>query len=197
MLRHKKYTRGLTAIEMIVAVSVVALIMVAVSDSAISLYRAQGTGIGAVAQVASARRVGQLMTADLRQAAYGDNGSAFILSMSPYGITFFSNNGASGSAWRIEYSITGTTLKRSYTVPGTPATYLGTPSVSSIATNVQNLADSVPVFRYYDAAGVEITDMNRVADVRSVMVSVKTLGSGRNTPFTFSSTVTLRNVRDQ
>lgn len=197
MLHHKKYPRGLTAIEMIVAVSVVAVVMVAVSDSALSLYRAQGTGIGAVAQVASARRASQLMLADLRQASYGDNGSPFVISMSPYGMTFFTESGGSGSALRIEYSMTGTTLNRSYTLPGSPATYGGTPSVSSIATNVQNLADSVPIFRYYDSGGVEILDMNRIADVRRVMVSVKTLGSTKNTPFTFSSSVTLRNVRDQ
>lgn len=197
MLHHKKYVRGLTAIEMIVAVSVVAVIMVAVSDSAISLYRAQGTGVGAVAQVASARRASQLMIADFRQTSYGDNGSSFISSMGPYGITFFTENGGSGTALRIEYSITGSTLKRSYTIPGSPAMYAGAPSVSSIATNVQNLTESLPLFRYYDAAGTEIVDMNRVADVRKIALSVKTQSLVRNTPFTFSSVVTLRNLRDQ
>ncbi|TAJ13869.1 prepilin-type N-terminal cleavage/methylation domain-containing protein, partial [Patescibacteria group bacterium] len=76
--------RGMTLIEVVVAIGMITLVMVAVSDSAISLYRANTLGVGSMNQISQGRRAAQLITTDIRQTNIGSNGANAISTMSPY-----------------------------------------------------------------------------------------------------------------
>ena len=78
---------------------------------------------------------------------------------------------------------------------GTPPTYSGTPVSESLATYMNNSANSISLFRYYDRDGIEVTDMNRVKDVASILVSIDVLATGMTTPFILTATTTLRNLK--
>lgn len=187
----------MTLIEVVVAIGMITLVMVAVSDSAISLYRANTLGVGSMNQISQGRRAAQLITTDIRQTNIGSNGANAISTMSPYGITFYSDIPNGYGSQKITYAINGTTLTRSVTQPGTPATYSSAPSVSTASEFVKNVTDNVPLFRFYDYVGNEIVDMNQTSGVRVIEVALRTQGSVGNNPFTLTSRVTLRNLRTQ
>lgn len=196
MLRHKKNTeKAMSLIEVLVTLAVVSLIMVSASNSVLALYKTNSTGTRALTQISSARSALATLTADLRSTAYGNDGSYPIVSMSASSLTFFSNIPNGTGATRFQYQINGTTLSRSQVSPGTPPTYSGTPVSESLATYMHNSVDFVSLFRYYDSAGIEITDMTRVTAVSSVLVSIDVLAPGMTTPRILTATTTLRNLK--
>ena len=196
MLRHKNNTaRAMSLIEVLVTLAVVSLIMVSASNSVLALYKTNNTGTRALTQISSARSALTTLMTDVRSIAYGNDGSYPIVSMSAYALTFFSNIPNGTGATRFQYQINGTTLSRSQVSAGTPPTYSGAPMSESLATYVQNTTDSIPLFRYYDSSGVEITDMSRVTAVASVLISIDVRSPGMTTPFILTATTTLRNLK--
>lgn len=193
--RNMHSLRGMTLVEVLVTVAVLSLVMVVASDAVLSLYKTNSTGTRAVVQIGSARYALATMMQELRQAAYGTNGSYPILSMSPSSLTFFSNITNGTQALRIQYQLTGTKLTRSAVAPGTPPTYGGTPTTADLATYMHNTAGGVTLFRYFDEEGAEITDMNQTDDVASIAVAVSILAPGMTTPFLLTATTTLRNLK--
>lgn len=196
MLRHKNNTkRAMSLIEVLVTLAVVSLIMVSASNSVLALYKTNNTGTRALTQISGARSALTTLMADLRSVAYGNDGSYPIVSMSTSSLTFFSNTVNSIGATRFQYQINGTTLSRSFVSAGTPPTYSGTSVSESLATYMNNSANSISLFRYYDRDGIEVTDMNRVKDVASILVSIDVRSPGMTTPFILTATTTLRNLK--
>lgn len=186
----------MTLIEALAAVAVLSLIMVVASDAVLSLYKTNSTGTRAIVQIGSARYALATMMQELRQASYGTDGSDPILSMSPSSVTFFSNISNAQGAFRIQYQLVDTKLTRSAVAPGTPATYSGTPTTADLATYMHNSAGAVTLFRYFDADGVEILDMNRTEDVASVSVAIDILAPGMTVPFMLTAKTALRNLKE-
>lgn len=185
----------MTLMEVVVTLAVVSLVMVSASDAVLSLYRTNGNGTRATAQIANARHGFPALLQELRQSAYGNDGSYPIAVMATSSLTFFSNISNSAGALKLQYQLVGTTLVRSQTNPSTPPAYTATPSISTIATDVHNASDDLPLFRYYDKNGTEITNMSNVTAVASVVVTIDVLSAGMTTPFVLSATTTLRNLR--
>ena len=185
----------MSLIEVLVTLAVVSLIVVSASNSVLALYKTNNTGTRALTQISSARSALTTLMTDLRSVAYGNDGSYPIVSMSTSSLTFFSNIPNSIGATRFQYQINGTTLSRSQVSAGTPPTYSGTPVSESLATYMNNSANPISLFRYYDRDGIEVTDMNRVKDVASIVVSINVLATGMSTPFILTATTTLRNLK--
>ncbi|MBP6945953.1 MAG: type II secretion system protein, partial [Candidatus Pacebacteria bacterium] len=179
----QKSTTGMSLIEVLVTLAVVSLIMVSASNSVLALYKTNNTGTRALTQISSARSALTALMTDLRSVAYGNGGSYPIVSMSASSLTFFSNIPNSTGATRFQYQINGTTLSRSQVSAGTPPTYSGVPVSESLVTYIRSGAGSAALFRYYDRNGIEVTDMNRVTDVASILVSIDVLAPGMSTPF--------------
>lgn len=67
--------------------------------------------------------------------------------------------------------------------------------IHQLGTRITNMTDGTPLFRYYDASGVEITSMDRVPnDTRSVRITISATVDGRRV--TESVMVTFRNRQD-
>ncbi|MES2134799.1 MAG: prepilin-type N-terminal cleavage/methylation domain-containing protein [Patescibacteria group bacterium] len=193
--RKNSTTRGMTLVEVLMTVAVVAVVMVSASDAVLSLYRANSTGTRGVSQVGSARHALDALMEELRQSSYGNDGSYPIVSIATSSITFFSAIPNSSSAMRVQYQLSSTTLNRSTVSPGTPPTYTSAPVTSVATAYSNNVAMGIPIFRYYDKNGLEITDMTRTTDVRSVSIAISILNPGMTTPFMLTATTTLRNLR--
>src|SRR6185369_14943183 len=119
--------RGMTLIELLVSISVVALVMTAAAESTLALHRVNANSTTEIVQVASARSGFSDLITDLRQASYGSDGSYPIQTMGHYGITFFSDISSSIFSEKISYQLNDAVLTRISTPPGTPPTYSGTP----------------------------------------------------------------------
>jgi prepilin-type N-terminal cleavage/methylation domain-containing protein len=189
---EKGRNRGMTLVEMLAVLAVASLVLIVISNSILSLHKTNGAGLQTIAEVASARAGMAALTQNLREAAYGDDGSYPIASMGTSSIVFFSAIPNGNGAQKIGYILSEGALLKGILSAGTPPTYSGAAATSSIAEHVSNAADNTPMFRYYDSGGTEITDMSKVRDVRSVVVTVNVFTGGVNPSFTLTSRITPR-----
>lgn len=195
MLHHKTHQHhGMTLMEVLVIVGVVSFVLAAVSNSFISLYKSNTTGARSIVQVSNGRKGVELIMQDLRSASFGGGGENIVASMSPTALTFYTTLPSGGGNARVAYSLQGTLLTRSVILAGTPATYSGTASVSTIVNFVHNTEDGIALFRYYDKNGNEITDTTQTNSVAQISIVIDVLAGG-TTPFFITATSTLRNLR--
>lgn len=197
-----KYTslRGMSIIEVVVSVSIIAIIMVVISQSVIYFYRANRVTFEESYQIRSAQKGMEVLVRDVREASYGDNGAYPLGVIGTSTLTFYSDIDRSSPIERITYKLTGTTLTRTLTNSiGTPPTYTGTISTSTVSDYVRNIGDNIPLFRYYDATGVEVVNQADIAKVVSISVSIVVDITPIHAPgeFTLRSGATIRNLRPQ
>jgi prepilin-type N-terminal cleavage/methylation domain-containing protein len=192
--------RGITFIEMLVSISVVAVIMIAASQSVLFFYRTNRVALEESYQIRSAQRGIATLVRDLREATYADTGAYPLASIASSSITFYSDIDKSSPIEKIEYKLSGQKLTRTITQStGVPPTYTGAVSTSTVSEYVRNFGDNVSVFRYYDATGAEITDPNDIAQVVSLSISIVVDITPIHAPgeFTLRSGATIRNLRPQ
>lgn len=191
-------SRGLSIIEMLVTVAVSTLILIAMVSFILSLYR---TNIYAVEQsfaINSARRGIERMVRDMREATYSDEGSFPIISASPYEFYFYSDVDRDNNVERIRFYIENGLLKRAQTkATGTPPVYPGSANTTSlISDHVRNVVNGVPMFRYYDTVGNEVTNLSHVTDIAFVVARVIVDINPNRLPndFVLQSSASLRNL---
>lgn len=198
---RNQHKRGITLIEMVVTVAIVAIITISITDSVLFFYRANTSSIEQAYQIGSARRGVEFLVRDLREMSHADDGSYPIALMASTSITFYSDTDKDASVEQISYMLTGTTtLTRTVLdATGLPLGYSGVGTTSIVSTYVRNLEEVQPIFRYYDSAGTEITDYSDTGSVRSVTVNMIVNIQPIRQPdeFTLRSSATLRNLRDE
>lgn len=194
-----KNFRGLSLIESLVAIGIFTVIMSAIVSSVIFFYRANTSSLEQSFQIDSARRGVEFMVRDIREATYGDNGAYPLAEIASTSITFYSDTDQDAVIERIRYTLEGTQLFRHVLdSSGTPPTYTGAGATSTVSVYVRNDEEIVPIFRYYDANGVEITDYVEVDEVRSIVIDliVNIQPVRKPEEFTLHSSATIRNLRD-
>jgi Tfp pilus assembly protein PilW len=196
-----KLPRGIGFVETLITVACFAIVMVAITESVLFFYRANTSSIEQAYQIESARRGIDTMVRDLREATYADDGSYPLASIATSSVTFYADTDHDASIEKLRYTIIGTQLIRIVTeATGTPPTYTGGAATSTLSDYVRNTEQNVPLFRYYDVNGVEVTDFgNGIADVRSVSVNliVNVVPIRAPGDFTLQSSATIRNLRAQ
>lgn len=192
-------SRGLTIIEMIVTISVTTIIFGAIVSSVIYFYRTNSNVMEQSLHVNSARRGIEMTVRDIREAAYGDDGSFPIIAMGANSFSFFSDIDRDSLTERIRYSLSGTNLLKGVTNPsGSPLSYpLSDDETLIVSDAVRNDEEDIAIFRYYDNTGVEITDYTQVSDVAFVTVTLIININPIRKPdeFTLRSSATLRNLK--
>lgn len=189
--------RGMTFVEAIVWVAVSTAVMVAIVSSLVYFYRTNRYAIEAADQIASGTRGIDLMTRTLREASYSTTGEYPIVSMGSTTIVFYADINANTSIEKVTFYLQGNTLMGGVVEPtGNPPVYTGATSTSDVSYYVQNVAQGTPIFKYYNASGVEITDYTRVADVRFITITVIIDVNTQTIPtqLTLRSSATLRNL---
>jgi hypothetical protein len=191
--------RGMTLIEVMVTIFIATAALIVLFGVILYLYQINQISYEQGFQLESARQGVEQMVEDIREATYSDDGSYPIVTIDPYGITFYSDTDNDSSVEHIRYFLSGTNWERGViNATGTPATYPSANERVTILSNyVRNGEQGVPIFNFYNATGTEITDMTEVTDVTFVRVNLVVNISPTHLPdeFMLRSAATIRNLR--
>jgi len=199
MINRTTLQRGYTLIEMLVVISITALLSGVIVNSILSFYRTNTNTFEQASQVDEARRGIGSMIRDIREIAYSDNGSYPIVSTATSTFSFYSDIDRDASTELVRYYLTGTSLRKGVTnSTGTPPTYdLANEQVSIISNYVRNPSQGIPVFRYYNASSTEITPGATTTSIIFVTVDMVVNVDPYRLPgeFTLHSSATIRNLK--
>jgi type II secretory pathway pseudopilin PulG len=202
MERHfnhsKKSARGFSFMEVVVVVSLLALVGGALSSMIQYFYRTNAYVLQEGTAVQNARQGLTAAMQNLRETSYGDDGSYPIASAATSTITFFANVNGGTTVQKVRYYVSGTTLYRGVTTSaGNPPTYTGQPeSSTTIATYVRN-ASSTPIFQYYDSSGNLLSSPVNLVSVAAITTTILIDVDPSRSPavYTLIGSATLRNLR--
>lgn len=193
--------RGYTIVEMLVVIAITAIVIAVITDSILSFYRANTNTLEQAVQVDEARRGVDRMVRDLREAAYADDGNYPLVAMSSTSLTFYSDVDRDYSAERVRYWLNGSVLRKGViNATGTPPAYNSADEqVSVISEYVRNSAQSVPVFRYFNASSTEVTAGTATTSISYVQMNLVINVDQYRLPgeFTLRSNAAFRNLKAQ
>lgn len=187
----------MTFVELLVTISIMTVVTTALMGIIQSFYKDNDYLIEETAALANARGGIDSTVYNLRQATYGDDGSYPIAVAGTSTLTIYADADHGSDVEQLQYSlINGTLYERMTYATGSPPTYTGKQSTTTIATYVQNSAD--PIFTYYDNAGNQLSSTStNIASISSIRVSVEIDLNPNRAPnlFTLSEMATLRNLQ--
>ena len=191
---------GLTLVEALVVLSVFTVLMLALSDSISSFYAYHSYTLAQTHQVDTGRRGIEAMVRDLREMTYADDGTFPLAVFATHSIGFYSDVDRDDSVEYVEYVLNNNTLSKNiYNASGNPPTYdLGTPDETHIVSEyVQNEAQAVDTFTYFQAAGQPLTATSSVTDVQYIEVELIINVDPIRDPgeFALRSSAALRNLK--
>lgn len=197
--RKRAYV-GFTLIETVVALSIFSLILGSFVASVTFFYRSNAYALEQAFAVNSARKGVEQMMKDIRKVAYSDEGSYPVITIADSTFSFYSDTDTDTYIEKVRYFLDGTDLKKGVVnSSGTPLAYDdNTETISTISDDVQNSAQSVALFSYYNASGTPVTNMASTTDVifvtADIIVNVNPLNIVND--FRLRSSATMRNIRE-
>jgi type II secretory pathway pseudopilin PulG len=188
----------MTLIELIVTVSVMAVVIGALMGIIQSFYKNNTYLMEETAALASARRGLTDAISDIRESSYGDDGSYLIGSAGTSTLVVYSDIDKDSYVERVTYRLINGTLYRTVAqAVGTPPSYTGAAiSTTTVATEVRNTS-STPIFTYYDDTGAQLaTTSPTISAITAVQVHMLVDLNPDRAPNVFSlmEKATLRNV---
>lgn len=188
---------GFTLIEVVVAVAIFTILMLAINYLFVSLYRQQGTSIAMVQRTQTFNVALDTMARELREGNRGENGHYFIETAGENSLVFYSDIDGDDLTEKVTYALVGAEFRKTVAEPGADALYGGTPATSIICAEIQN--DGVPIFTYYDenytGAGAAMTLPAPVLEIKLIGVSLtaNTAKFNRSYPLHIETKIKLRN----
>lgn len=196
----RNYSAGLTLVEMIVVVSLFALLMFAAMSSIAWFYRFNAYSIAQAYQVEHGRRGIDALVRDIREMTFADDGTFPLAIMGEHHIGFYSDIDRDESVEYVEYELNGTVLeKRIYDAAGTPPVYDSTPEETYIISEyVQNDIQATTTFQYFDRNGAPATATSTVTDIKYVEAKLIVNIDPVRDPgeYMLRSSAALRNLKD-
>ena len=197
--RHLDHSGGYTLLEMVIVISIIGIILPALFASITSIYT-NHTGIlsHALALTKTQRGLNE-MVRDVRAAAYAEDGSLPIVSISTSSLTFYTDTDLDGRIEQVRYYIASTSLFRSIIEPTSTSSYpTSTTATKTLTTDVQNGILGVALFQYYSATGTPITNFSNTLDVRRVVIEVlaKTAYMRNASTVRLRSSASIRNLKN-
>jgi len=184
-------SRGFTLIETVVVVALTSLIMGVLGSLLIYFYRTNAHVFQQVQATLEARRGIEDAVRLVREASYDPAGSYPVLTAATSTLSFSSDLDNDDVLEPITYTLTSGVLSRTATLSGT-----GQSTTIIVSSAVAN-STTTPIFRYFDSAGVELTDPVDRADIATIRVTLVIEADINRGPsaFTLSGNATLRNSR--
>lgn len=156
----------MTFVELTVWLGLLGIISVTIFSMVIFFYKRDDDLTAATSGSSTLRKTVDKLARDIREATFAHNGSFVIASMTPYELTLYTDTDYDDATERVRYYVSGTTMFRGVVEPsGNPPVYTGAEVITMISTSVMNSTNSIPMFRYYNDTGTEITDMTDIGDV--------------------------------
>lgn len=197
--------RGFTLVEMLVTIAVFSVAMLVTANLLITIFTNSTTNPDALNAVDQAESASSNFVNQVRDAAYGNDGSYPLAEASTTEIIFFSpfGSGSSTTVDRIRYFVASSTLYEGVTAPsGSPATYdLADEQITPVVNHVSGVGTST-VFYYYNGsyAGTS-SPLSQPVNVNQVTYVGLTLGVqlqeviGATTTSVISTGAAIRNLK--
>lgn len=191
------HERGLSLLEALVWVGVFTVSMAAVTSTLLMFYKSNRYTLEQAQAVASAQKGIDRMMREMREAAYSSQGAYPIVSIAPNDLVFYADIDADPFIERVHYFLSGPVLMRGIVDPsGDPPAYTGAETALPVAEYVRNASSSVRLFRYFDSAGTEVTDVTRWSSVRFIRATITVNVEPSRAPneISLTSSAALRNL---
>jgi len=194
--------KGVTLVELVVAIAVSVIILTAVTLFARNLFYYDSVFSGGLTSYDEARKVLQPIASEVRSASPSSLGAYPIEKSDNTEFIFFADIDNNGIKERIRYFLSGTILKKGITIAsGSPLQYLtSNETVTEIVHNVRNGA--TPIFSYFDSnyngSSAALTQPVSIFAIRLVKITL-ILDADPNrppAPVTASTQVSIRNLKD-
>ena len=196
---YKNKKNGLTLVDTLFVVAIFTLIMGVLTLFSKNIWTYNSFINTELEAVDTGRMALKTMTAEIRTASSGNNGSYAINLASATSFTFYSDIYDDGLKEKVRYFLNGTNLQKGVIIPtGSPLGYTGSEIVTTIVSNVTNASIFSYYDRNYDGATVALSSPIDVSAVRLVKITV-TIDKNQNTPpapVTVSTQVSIRNIKD-
>ncbi len=142
--------RGMTIIEIVISVGIIAIISSALAVFVVDNYRFQSMTITEGQSYGEAQRAVDRMKKEIRHITIGENGAYPITNAESQALTIYSDYDYDGDIERIRYFVDGTSLYRGITEPQAAAEVYpdGQETTDLITENIANGAEAI--FLYYD-----------------------------------------------
>lgn len=186
MTHSRNFGAGFTLIETVIVISLTAFIIGAICTTLVFFYQTHARVLAETAAVGQARRGVEEATRHFREAQYHPDGSYPIKTATASTLTFYNNINDDIAIEQVTYRTIAGVLYRTVATSDSVAT-------TTLATSVANTA-STPLFRYFNEAGVELTDPVNASQVVSVKTTliISSATSQASSTITLSSNATLR-----
>jgi four helix bundle protein len=190
---------GFTLLEMLVAISIFSIMMLAIIVFFVYIYRQQADDIVRINRTDIAGRAIEEMSSEMRKMNRAENGSFALESAQSQTLIFYSDVDNDSLTERIEYSLNGTDLERKLIEPGGSLDYSGEEVITVVASGIVNGAEAV--FKYYgqDYTGSEdpLEEPVNVTEVRLISISLDiNTDEGLSGPLHIETKVQPRNLKD-
>jgi len=197
-------SRGFTAVEVIISVSVGILLMLVAADLLVSVVSNPTSQMASLDSIEQAKTVVSVFVDELRSSAVGNDGSYPVTLAQENEIIFYSKFRTTGNAVnRVRYYFSDGVLYKGTTIPtGLPLSYdLDSEVVRPVVTNVLNQGS--PVFYYYDGnyngSGQELSQPVNINQIRFAKINLimENLTSKQSqSTFPISGGAAIRNLKD-
>ena len=201
MMRPTTTEAGLTLTETIVIIAIYTLMTGMIFTAAQSLYQTNNFSAAQAEEVSNARRGMTVLTRDLREMTYAEDGTFPVARMEEHAIGFYSDIDKDDSVEYIEYELSTTTFyKRTYNATGSPPVYdyVNPDRVDILSEFVQNIDQGTSTFFFYDTNNTALASTSLLTDVRyiraQIIVNINPIQSPGE--FLLRSGIAPRNLKD-
>lgn len=145
------FKKGMTLVELLVALAVFAVIMTAVYAMGSNIFIYNSNTTGSYRSTQNSQVILKTILKELRETSPGADGAYPLISTGSTTLSFFSDIDNDGITERLTYSLIGTTLYRSVIkASGNPVSYsFANQSTTTLISNVVN-GNSLASFEYFD-----------------------------------------------
>ena len=197
------YKKGFTLVEVVTAISILVVIMVAVSTFQYNVISYNRSSAVALTNATEAQSILKVMAREMREMSPSSNGAYPIIAAATSTISFYADLDGDGTKEQIRYFLASSTVNRGLIKPtGTPAVYSSASETFKIlATGIRN-SSSTPVFEYYPATytgtSTAMTYPLTLTTIRLIRASITIDTDPNKAPIlrSFSTQVVLRNLKD-
>ena len=200
MINYTVRQSGMTLVEMLMAIGVFAILMLAVFGAVSSLYSTNSYAIEQGAEVDNARRGVDQWNKDAKEMTTAEDGTWPLVVIEPYRLGYYSDTDRDDSVEYVEYILIDTTLYKYTYEPDMSGGYdLTVPDkTETLSKFVQNNLQARPTFKYFDATGTELTVSSPIIQVRYLQMElIVNIDPNRNPgEFMLRSSLAPRNLKD-
>jgi len=197
LARDRLKERGITLMEMLVAIAVFVLATIVVAVFIFQNFQAQNFSLEQSAAVDEARKGVETMVKELRETLPGDTGAYPIESAENLELIFYADYDRDDAIERVRYWLDGTDFKKGVIeASGNPLQYVGVEDEKIISRYVQN--GETPIFTYYNSELASSTTPADPNEIKLINVYLEINVNPNKAPINFEleSDVSLRNLKE-